>query len=220
MKRAWRRQAQAGFTLVEMMVVLALIALLAGLAGPSMMRWMDRSQADEGSRKILNTLREARDTAMNRGFAMAAKFKEKDSGGVAVEIYQTDARRCADVNAGALGAPVYTYRISEMTSKHAVMEAEPNPMRSGICFSPQGPILNLNNKKPLSYSMTGTGCNDVIMGGLIVIRSKDFPSSGAPSFDCSNDPALKVTADSRDERIIEVQYNGSVSLSKTIVMTN
>jgi len=56
-----RRRNQAGFTLIELIIVIAIIGLLAGLGGPSLYRWMWKmrlSQATAGVERTLNSVRQ------------------------------------------------------------------------------------------------------------------------------------------------------------------
>ena len=53
-----------GFTLIELMVVVALIAIIATLATPSMIRFIQRSQVAEQSRSFVSFLQESRGQAV------------------------------------------------------------------------------------------------------------------------------------------------------------
>lgn len=53
-----------GFTLIELMVVVALIAIIATLATPSMIRFVQRSQVAEQSRSFVSFLQESRGQAV------------------------------------------------------------------------------------------------------------------------------------------------------------
>jgi prepilin-type N-terminal cleavage/methylation domain-containing protein len=67
------RTKHAGFTLVEIMIVVAIIALLAAIAVPGFLRARKRSQAS----KILNDLRMI-DSAVDQ-YAIETSKKSKDS---------------------------------------------------------------------------------------------------------------------------------------------
>jgi general secretion pathway protein H len=61
-------QVQAGFTLLELMAVLALITLLMGLVLPSLVRSWEREKNRATLRELTATLRTARSEAITRGF--------------------------------------------------------------------------------------------------------------------------------------------------------
>jgi general secretion pathway protein H len=58
---------QAGFTLLELMAVLALMALMMGLVLPSMVRSWEREKTRATVREVTATLRTARSEAITRG---------------------------------------------------------------------------------------------------------------------------------------------------------
>jgi general secretion pathway protein H len=61
-------RTQAGFTLLELMVVLALMTLLMGLVLPSLVRSWEREKNRATLRDLAATLRTARSEAITRGF--------------------------------------------------------------------------------------------------------------------------------------------------------
>ncbi len=61
--------ASRGFTLVEMLVVVALLALMAVIATPSFVAWHVRDQVDARAHALLTTLTYARSEAQKRGRA-------------------------------------------------------------------------------------------------------------------------------------------------------
>ena len=60
-------RAQAGFTLLELMAVLALMALLMGLVLPSLVRSWEREKNRATLRELTATLRTARSEAITKG---------------------------------------------------------------------------------------------------------------------------------------------------------
>jgi type IV fimbrial biogenesis protein FimT len=60
-------QMNRGFTLIELCVVLAVAAILAGFATPSFFAWQTRDQVDARARALFSTLSLARAEAWRRG---------------------------------------------------------------------------------------------------------------------------------------------------------
>ncbi|MFM0324138.1 GspH/FimT family pseudopilin [Caballeronia glebae] len=61
------RAANLGFTLVELCVVLAVMAVLATFGAPSFIAWQTRDQVDARARSLFSTLSLARAEAVRRG---------------------------------------------------------------------------------------------------------------------------------------------------------
>lgn len=82
-------QRQAGFNLVELMVVLAIFAIISGVAIPSFMDYMRDNKARTQSNQILSNLYFARSEAIKRQVNVEAKFNQS-SGSWKLEIIRTD----------------------------------------------------------------------------------------------------------------------------------
>ena len=66
MLRAWR-SAQRGFTLIELMVVIVIVAVLVLLSVPSLGTWMADASIRNTSESLMGALRVAQSTAVTRG---------------------------------------------------------------------------------------------------------------------------------------------------------
>jgi len=55
---------QDGFTLVELMVTIAVMAIIAMMAAPSMLNLLENKRLDENQRDLINTLSEAKSQAI------------------------------------------------------------------------------------------------------------------------------------------------------------
>ncbi len=86
---AAKYQKQAGFNLIELMVVLSIFAILAGVAVPSFMDFMRDSKARTQSNQILSNLHFARSEAIKRQTNVETKFNQL-SGSWNLEIIRKD----------------------------------------------------------------------------------------------------------------------------------
>lgn len=83
----YQRVAAGGFTLLELMIVLTLIALMLAIAWPSLRRPLDRSEPQEAARQLVEDLGRARFHAIETGRTMVFRY---EPGGTRYEIMPAD----------------------------------------------------------------------------------------------------------------------------------
>ena len=69
-----RLRGAAGFTLVELVMVLAIIGVVSAFALPSLTRYRAQEEAKEGAQRVAAQLRDARSQAMKQGIPHAVFF--------------------------------------------------------------------------------------------------------------------------------------------------
>ncbi|WP_017719731.1 type II secretion system protein [Kamptonema formosum] len=71
-------RATAGFTLIEMIVVIAFFGILAAVAGASFLGWLARMRLNSAQYTALEAIRQAQTTAKLRKSTWQASFREQD----------------------------------------------------------------------------------------------------------------------------------------------
>lgn len=140
-----------GFTLVELMVAVVLVAVFAGLAVPSLSSTMERAEARQTARELANAFRRARNQAMSRGEVVAAEVVTTDGtaqqgsanserGHIELLRSNNNVASCSAVEGyTSVGEPVRVRDYSSDMEIHGMTGGDDTRV---ICFTPDGRALD------------------------------------------------------------------------------
>jgi len=84
------KSSEAGFSLVELMIGIAILAILAAVAVPSFQTWLLNSQVRNAAESILNGLQRARAEAVSRNANVQFVLEENSSWKVCLQVPAPD----------------------------------------------------------------------------------------------------------------------------------
>jgi len=206
-----------GFTLAELMVTLALVAIVATLAAPSVRQSMRQADGRSAARATANQFRKARDHAISRGEVVFAKVERsggRDSRG-RVELLQTENNRSSCLGASTSSTvSLEQFDVADHSSNVSIRGASQwdGGGNQWICFSPTGAVHDENGNK---FSTSNCG------GGWRMWLSSEDPSTLSNSID---ETACDLTGDDRIEQrdaryrlnmwVIDVPFNGGIEVNQ------
>jgi prepilin-type N-terminal cleavage/methylation domain-containing protein len=144
--RAQPQVRSAGFTLIELMVVLVVILVAAGLAGPAISKAMHERRAAEVTLDLVRLARHARSAAAGYGRAHLVTFVGGGNG--MVQVWRGVSNRCnGNVWAGMTFATVMgnnLYRVDELDAQRysfgGQITLQPVGPALDICYEPTGVV--------------------------------------------------------------------------------
>lgn len=164
-----RRNIQQGFTLIEVAIALALIAVLASLAVPAFQTWVHNAQIRNAAEGIVNGLQLARAEALRRNTPVELRMGT-GSGWTILAVASGEEIQSRSAEEGSSGASV------------AILPVDADR----VTFNGMGWLTNNNDGSP---AMTQIDLNSATMAGDPEIRAlRVVISSGGAMKMC--DPAV------------------------------
>ena len=81
---------QSGFTLMELMITIAIIAILSGIAIPNAINWRNNAQVSSAARGLYSDLQSARSMAVKENRECTVTFNTSGSGSYTISIENGD----------------------------------------------------------------------------------------------------------------------------------
>ncbi|MCB2020349.1 MAG: prepilin-type N-terminal cleavage/methylation domain-containing protein [Burkholderiaceae bacterium] len=150
------RRAQAGFTLLELVVVVAIVGVVAGLAAPQIGDALADNKAARLQLDVVRLARQARARSAGQGRAHVLYFIPTPNNGLGqMEIWQGVSNRCNGTDWGALGvggAPgacaanafcwdaINPLQYGSGSNTYRIGSVPAGPLQ--ICFEPDGRTLH------------------------------------------------------------------------------
>lgn len=181
------RRTQVGFTLVELMVTLSILAILAALALPSFQTFMAENRASGKTMELVSAVKTAQSEALRRSREVVFTLTDSPNPsasltGVATgKSWATVALPLAGASSSVVPEVVTVGGYSE-GSADVVIKAS----TAAVCFLPDGPI-----KADTATGVSGADCAvDASSGATFVL----LPSRGTKRWRVSVTPAGKVSS--------------------------
>ena len=139
-----------GFSMIEILIVVAILALVAGLSYPSIRSTMGEQALSDGSNKVLGALQFGYLQALGRGRSQVLRFTtSEDAPGGRIEFQETDGWSCANPADRDGGDDIMLLSTADGGEVGLVELAPEAVASSGICFKPNGRAYTGNGAIPI-----------------------------------------------------------------------
>ena len=153
-----------GFTLVELLVAIALISILLGLAVPSFSDWLESSRLKQSARDVLNAFQTARLEAIKHNTFVSLSFTAGAGTSGVVEIFIDDgsgggtAGNCTRENCETVVTKISMAKDVTLFSASFSGTATGFNSRGLVISGHNGSVKVKNSDKTYTLSLAPAGC--------------------------------------------------------------
>jgi prepilin-type N-terminal cleavage/methylation domain-containing protein len=184
-----------GFTLLEILIALAITGILAALTGPNLLAWLNSNQVQEATDSIQSALRDAQKQAIRRGRICTINFTNGIGTGPTVYSQITASEPgclvAANANGGSLNLPQGVFMV---VNNFPTLGISP-----GVQFSFRGHVPGL------TFTTTTPDSPAILVPAIIVL----YPAANATAAPYPNQETKCIVIASLLGMVKQGTYNGN-----------
>jgi prepilin-type N-terminal cleavage/methylation domain-containing protein len=212
-----------GFTMVELMVVVAIVGLLAAIAVPTLLEYGSERRGREVSRQLTSHLRGLRSLSTTTGRAFVVRITEGDLNTARgmLQVYPSLDNRCS--NAQVAPDPNLSFNLTTLGRENVqIVHMSPNSGASlRLCFRPDGSVVNLSGKPVTRDASSATdGCTESAQewaancdrDGVVCLKVSGLNPASSAAKKCIAADQDGDLSHLGEDHIIQLSFNGGAKM--------